>query len=127
MELVLVRSAFQGKVERWSVQHIGETCRSMEDFLEDLREQIQEILRKNVEKNKVVRFQFYIESQYTKDGDVSKLNFKTKSIILTVESSIANEIESGFNKLLTERGECEAKNSGQCFEKVVKFEMRINK
>jgi hypothetical protein len=127
MALVLQKSVLRGKAETWTAENITESSLSMEEVFAGLREQIKKVLSECVQKNRILKFQFFVECKYNRLGEETILNFKTKSTLLTEESDLDKEIEAGFNKLLCERGECDIKNSSHCFEKIIKFNLKINK
>jgi len=128
MTLVLEESALGRKVETWTTREdLGDVGMDMKEMLNGVREQVTRMLSRAVERKKMVRFQFLVECEYSKDGEVCKLNFKTKSYVLTEGDDITAEIEKGFNKLLIEKGECEVKGSSHCFERIISFKLKVYK
>ena len=128
MELVLEESALGGKVETWTTREdLGDVGMDMEVLLNGVREQVTRMLSEAVNKKKMVRFQFLVECEYSKEGEVCRLNFKTKSYVLTEGDEISAEVEICYNKLLIEKGECEVKGSSHCFERIISFKLKVYK
>lgn len=96
-------------------------------FLTFIFEHLVSLLKKVLESHNSVKVNIFLECEFQNlKGETCQKNFKTVNIPLTQSTDLDDYCSELFQKIVSEKEECDMKGSGWCFVRVTNFEVRVN-